>query len=81
MTGDLFSNFLFSVNVVLPVFISPLAILIGLRGKSLVVLFVMYSTPTTVSSFVMADGMGNDRSLAANIVLMTSLASPLGCLC
>ncbi len=61
--------------VIIPGVFVPFAVYFGLTGESLVVLFVMYSVPTAVSSFVMADAMGNDAPLAANIVLMTTIFS------
>jgi len=44
-------------------------------GEDLLVLYVLYGTPTAVSSYVMASKMNNDADLAADIVLVTSVLS------
>ena len=51
------------------------AILIGLRGVELGVVFVIFGSSTAVASYVMADSMGSDSILAGQIVLMTTLIS------
>lgn len=49
----------------------------GFRGEPLVVILLMLGSPSAVSSYVMADAMGSDRDLAANIILLTTLGSVL----
>ncbi len=61
--------------IIVPLMFIPLALYLGQRGENLVVLFIMYASPTAVSSFVMADIMQNDAPLAANIVLLSTLLS------
>ena len=61
--------------VVIPSIMVPLCYLLGFRGTELVTLFILFSGPTAVSSFVMAKNMGGDSDLAAQIVLSTSLFS------
>jgi predicted permease len=60
-----------------PILLVPLAALLGFRGESMVVLYVMLAAPTAVSSYIMAENMGSDGALAANIVMMTMSASTL----
>lgn len=46
-----------------------------MRGEDLVIMFVMTSTPTAVSSFIMASNMKSNPRLAANIILFTTMMS------
>ncbi len=47
----------------------------GIRGEELVIIFVMTSTPTAISSYVMASNMKSDPKLASNIIILTTLTS------
>ena len=49
--------------------------LFGFRGTQLVTLISMLSAPTAVSSFTMAQQMGGDADLAAQIVVFTTVCS------
>jgi len=51
------------------------AYLFGFRGYDLGILFIMFACPTAIASFIMAEAMGSNSKLAANILLMTTLAS------
>ena len=59
----------------MPLAFLPFAFLMNMSAENIVILFVMYAAPTAVSSYVMAVYMNSDESLAANIVLFTSLLS------
>jgi predicted permease len=61
--------------VIYPVVMTAAAVWLGLRGQRLGVLFVFFAAPTAVLSFIMAEAMGNDSELAANIVALTTLSS------
>jgi malonate transporter len=50
---------------------------IGLRGMDLGILFLMSSAPTAAASYVMVRAMGGNASLAANIIVLTTLGSLL----
>lgn len=50
-------------------------LLFNMQGEKLVIIFVMTSTPTAVSSYVMASNMHSDSKLASNIILFTTLCS------
>jgi predicted permease len=41
------------------------------------VLYILFASPTAVSSYIMAKAMKNDSNLAANIVLISTLGSIL----
>jgi hypothetical protein len=52
------------------------AVMIGIRGNYLAVIFISVATPTAATSFIMAKVMDSDYNLAANIVVAsTSLSS------
>jgi predicted permease len=45
----------------------------GFRQDALIALLVMCGTPAAVSSYIMAENMGNDGVLANGIVAVTTL--------
>ena len=61
--------------VLLPAAALPPAAALGFRGEALVALLVMIGTPSAVSSYIMAENMGNDGVLANGIVAVTTLLS------
>ncbi len=61
--------------IVGPLLLTLLAVYLGFRGQDLGIAFLLFATPTAVSSFIMAKAMGNNSRLAGNIVLMTTLGS------
>lgn len=58
--------------VFIPAIFVPLAYLLGFTGQNLVLLFIIFSTPTAVVSFIMADAMNRNAQLAANIVFLST---------
>lgn len=63
--------------LLVPLLITLGGILVGLRGPSLGVLFLMCAAPTAAASYPMAQAMGGNRYLAAAIIAATSLGSIL----
>ncbi len=59
--------------VIIPTLAITLAILLGFRNEELGCILVIFSSPTAVSSFTMAQTMGGDGDLAASIVVFTYL--------
>ncbi len=55
----------------------PLAVFFGYRNQELMALLVMLSSPTTVSSYIMAKNTGNDGILTSSIIVLTTLLSSL----
>ena len=60
--------------------ISPLLLALvgysaGLRGMELGIVFLMASAPTAASSYPMTRAMGGNASLAANIIVLSTIAS------
>jgi hypothetical protein len=69
-----------TVSSCIKIILSPLlfttaAYFFGFTGSSLGVIFILFASPTAVSSYIMAKNMKNDADLAANIVLLTTIGS------
>lgn len=45
----------------------------GFAGEKLIAIVVMLAAPATPSCYIMAKNMGNDGTLTASIVVMTTL--------
>jgi len=58
--------------VVVPAIMISLGILLGLRNELLIPVMIMFGAPTAVSSFPMAQQMGGDGELAAELVVFSS---------
>jgi len=58
--------------IIIPLVVLYIAVLLGFRGAELSVLISLFATPTAVVSYIMADNMGNDGELSAQIVIMTT---------
>lgn len=61
--------------IVGPVLVVGAGILLGLRGYELGALYILFSAPTAVSSYVMAKNMGGNGNLASQIILVTTFLS------
>ncbi|WP_034601901.1 AEC family transporter [Clostridiisalibacter paucivorans] len=61
--------------IVQPIIYIPIALFLGIRGNGLLVLYIMYGSPTAVSSYVMASNMNGDVELASDIFIITTLFS------
>jgi malonate transporter and related proteins len=51
------------------------AYLFDFRGSEMGIIFILFACPTAIASFIMAEAMGSNSRLAANILLMTTLVS------
>ncbi|MGL4485238.1 MAG: AEC family transporter [Anaerovoracaceae bacterium] len=63
--------------LIVPTIFLSIAIGIGFRNAELIVLFAVFASPTSVSSFPMAQHMQGDSALAGEIVAFTSVVSLL----
>jgi predicted permease len=63
--------------IVLPVVLTPLAYLLSFKGDDLVILFILFASPTAIVSFIMAEAMGANGKLAGDIVLISTIGSVL----
>ena len=61
--------------IVLPALVVLPGATLGFRQDALVALLVLAGTPSAVSSYIMAENMGNDGTLACGIVAVTTLFS------
>ena len=61
--------------VFVPALMLTIAILLGFQGVNLVVLMVLFASPTAVASYTMACSMGGDGELAGQILVLTTLFS------
>jgi len=64
-----------SKTVIVPLVVVTVAALLGFRGIELGVILVLFSSPTAVSSYIMAKNMGSDHNLASQILLYTTVLS------
>ncbi len=68
------------IGSVAKVIFSPLlltlgALFAGLRGMDLGIVFLMSAAPTAASSYVMSRAMGGNATLAANIIVLSTIGS------
>ncbi len=64
---------------VLPILATLLAWQIGFRGLELGVLFLLFVSPTATASYAMVKATGGNDSLAANLVMTTTLVCIVSC--
>lgn len=62
-------------QLVFPLCVTGIAVLLGFRNMELGVITILFSAPTAVSSFPMAQAMGGDGELAASYVALTTICS------
>lgn len=58
--------------VIVPLIMLSVAVLLGFRGEALACIMVAFGSPVAVSSFAMAQQMGGDERLAAQVVVISS---------
>jgi malonate transporter and related proteins len=61
--------------LVLPLLCTATAIWFGFRGQELGILFFLFASPAAIASYIMAEALGSNGRLAANIVLVSTLLS------
>lgn len=61
-------------TIVLPAVFVTVAALFGFRNESLGVILILFGAPSAVSSYIMARKMKSDAELAAQIMLVTTVA-------
>jgi len=61
--------------IIKPLIFLPVALWLGMSSEAIVVLLVLYASPTAIVSYVMAFYMGSDEHLASSIVIFSSLSS------
>ena len=61
--------------IIFPAGTTLAAYLMNYNNMDLGIIFILFSCPTAIASFVMAEAMGANSRLAGNILLLTTLAS------
>lgn len=61
--------------IIVPIFITLGGYLFGYQGMQLGVLFLMSSAPSASASYIMVRAMNGNAALAANIIVLTTIAS------
>jgi predicted permease len=64
-------------TALLPLLVTLLAWQLGFTGVTLGVLFLLFVSPTATASFIMVKSMGGNDGLAANLIMVTTLAGIL----
>lgn len=65
----------FIKNIISPATVILLGFLLSVFGEDLGILFIIFSCPTAIASFVMASSMNGNLKLAGNIIIISTLAS------
>ena len=60
-----------------PIIACALAIALGVRGQNLAILFLLASSPSATVGFAMVHAMNGNTTLAANIIVQTTLGAML----
>ncbi len=60
--------------IVIPAIALLFAVLLGFRGEALACILIIFGAPIAVSSYSMAQQMGGDEALAAQVVVVSSAA-------
>lgn len=60
-----------------PLMTVGVALMLGVRGEELSTLYLLTAAPVASASFVMVVAVGGNARLAANVIAMTTLVSPL----
>ncbi|MDR1129413.1 MAG: AEC family transporter [Prevotellaceae bacterium] len=63
--------------LVIPLFAMIAFVCLGFRGLELATLLCLFATPTAVASYIMAENMGCDGEVSANIVVMSTALSAI----
>lgn len=61
--------------IVFPALVTGIGYLLGFQYMDLAIIFVLFGSPTAISSFIMATALDGDATLAANIVIISTAAS------
>lgn len=63
--------------LIAPIIATSIGYFIGYTGTDLGIVFIIFACPTAIVSFILADAMTPHGEIAGNIVLTTTLASPI----
>lgn len=63
--------------ILLPTIVSIIAVILGFRGEALALILVLFASPTSVTSYTMAQQMGGNEKLAAKLLVYGTTLSAL----
>ncbi|WP_440877029.1 AEC family transporter [Thalassotalea sp. PLHSN55] len=63
--------------VILPALVCAIAIMLGITGQSLGILFLMMSSPTAAAAYVMTQQMTSHGKFAAEVITLSTILSPI----
>lgn len=66
---------MFNKIVIFPILAVSTGIFLHFDSNQLVILFILFASPTAIASFIMADAMGSNSKLASDIIVLTTLFS------
>lgn len=75
-SGNAFISSMLKI-VAFPAIFIPLAAWLGFMKDDLVILFILFGSPTAIASFIMAGAMKGNVKLAGNIVVISTMLSVL----
>lgn len=58
-----------------PLVFVPIAVMIGIRGEALMALYILFASPSAITTYSMASNMGCDEHVAADCVFVSTLMS------
>ncbi|MCS7054049.1 MAG: AEC family transporter [Ignavibacterium sp.] len=61
--------------IIIPLVFTFIGYLFNFKGEDLVILFVLFASPTAIVSFIMAEAMGANGKLAGHIILISTIGS------
>lgn len=61
--------------VILPAIFTYIGYLLNFKGDALVIIYILFASPTAIVSFIMAEAMGANSKLAGNIILISTIGS------
>ena len=61
--------------VILPAIFTYIGYLLNFKGDALVIIYILFASPTAIVSFIMAEAMGANGKLAGNIILISTIGS------
>lgn len=61
--------------VIIPLIFTGIAYTLNFRNDDLIILFVLFASPTAIVSFIMAEAMGANGKLAGQIILVSTIGS------
>lgn len=61
--------------IIIPLIVTPIAYLLNFRNDDIIIIYILFGSPTAIVSFIMAEAMGNGGKLAGNIILISTIGS------